>query len=137
MDFEFTSEQSMLRGLARELLDAQCPPSAVRRWMEDEQGYDEALWRQLAEMGLQGVAVPEQHGGQGLGTIELALVLDEMGRAAYPGPFFASALLAASAIAASGDEAQQAAYLPRIASGELKATLALSGDGMGWGPGGV
>src|SRR5918911_273839 len=101
MDFEFTSEQTMLRGLVRELLTQQCPPPVVRQWMEREPGYDEALWRQLAEVGLQGVAIPEQFGGQGLGMIELALVLDEMGRAAYPGPFFATTVLAASALAAS------------------------------------
>src|SRR3712207_2777590 len=127
MDFEFTSEQTMLRGLARELMTEQSPPSAVRKWAEDATGYDEALWGKLADMGLQGVAIPEQHGGQGLGMIELALVLEEMGRAAYPGPFFTTTVLAGSAIAASGDEAQIASYLPRIAAGEIKATLAISG----------
>jgi alkylation response protein AidB-like acyl-CoA dehydrogenase len=137
MDFELTSEQTMLRSLARELLSQQCPPSVVRQQAESEPGYDEALWRQLAEIGLQGVAIPEQHGGQGLGMIELALVLDEMGRAAYPGPFFATTVLAASALAASGDEDHQKRYLPRIATGDLKATLALSGTGLSWDAGGV
>ena len=137
MDFEFTSEQTMLRSLARELMTEQSPPSAVRKWAENATGYDEALWGKLAEMGLQGVAIPEQHGGQGLGMIELALVLEEMGRAAYPGPFFTTTVLASSAIAASGDEAQIASYLPRIAAGEMKATLAISGSGLTWSAGGV
>ncbi len=134
MDFDFTPEQVMLRDLAREFLTRQCPPSYVRRMMDDSTGYDEAVWRQLAEIGLHGVAIDEQYGGQGLGMVELALVAEEMGRAVYPGPYFASVVLAASAIAASGDTTQMSAYLPGIASGETRATLALIEDSVTWGP---
>jgi alkylation response protein AidB-like acyl-CoA dehydrogenase len=137
MDFDFTQEQVMLRNLARELLTRESAPRAVRQMMEDPTGYDEGLWRQLAEMGLQGIAIDEAHGGQGLGMIELALVLEEMGRAAYPGPYFTTVVLAASAIAAGGDRAQMDAYLPGIASGKTKATLALLEDSLSWEAAGI
>jgi alkylation response protein AidB-like acyl-CoA dehydrogenase len=88
-------------------------------------------------MGLPGVAIDAGYGGQGLGMVELALVLDEMGRAAYPGPFFATAVLAAGAIAASGQENQMARYLPDIARGRTKATLALMEAALSWRPSGV
>jgi alkylation response protein AidB-like acyl-CoA dehydrogenase len=130
VDFDFSPEQIMLRDLARQMLAEQSPPSEVRRLMEDPLGYSQPLWEQLAATGLQGVAIPEEYGGQGLGMVELALVLEEMGRAAYPGPFFATVVLAASAIAAGGDRDQQAAYLPRIASGELKASVAIMEDSL-------
>jgi len=137
MDFDFTREQQMLRDLAHEVLTRRCPPGAVRRWMEDERGYDPDLWHQLAETGLLGIAVDEGHGGQGLGMVELALVLDEMGRAAYPGPYFASAVLAAGALMGCGDTTAQGLYLPGIADGSLVATVAISDDGLTWGPHGV
>ena len=137
MDFDFTPEQGMLRDLAREVLTRESPPTAVRRWMEDERGYDPALWHQLAETGLLGIAIDEGHGGQGLGMVELALVLDEMGRAAYPGPYFASAVLAAGALMCCGDATAQGLYLTGIADGSLVATLAISDDGLSWGPNGI
>jgi alkylation response protein AidB-like acyl-CoA dehydrogenase len=88
-------------------------------------------------MGLPGVAIDAGYGGQGLGMVELALVLDEMGRAAYPGPYFATALLAASAITASGQDNQMARYLPDIAHGRSRATLALLDQTLAWTPSGV
>jgi alkylation response protein AidB-like acyl-CoA dehydrogenase len=137
VDFDFTGEQTMLRSLAREILTRECSPQAVRKLLTDEAGYDEGLWKQLAETGLLGIAIDEESGGQGLGMIELALVLEQMGRAAYPGPFFATVVLAATAIAAGGDRAQMDAYLGDIASGKTKATLALMEDGLGHGPGAI
>jgi alkylation response protein AidB-like acyl-CoA dehydrogenase len=137
VDFDFTGEQTMLRGLAREIFTRECTPQAVRKQMADPVGYDEALWQQLAETGLLGIAIDEERGGQGLGMIELALVLEEMGRAAYPGPYFATVVLAATAIAAGGDRAQMDAYLGDIAGGKTKATLALMEDALGFGPGAI
>jgi alkylation response protein AidB-like acyl-CoA dehydrogenase len=100
--------------------------------MEDEAGYSEPLWGQLAETGLLGITIDEGRGGQGLGMIEQALVLEEMGRAVYPGPYFATVTLAASAIAAGGDRAQMDTYLPAIAEGKLRATVAyLENDPVG------
>src|SRR5919202_5159586 len=127
MDFDFTHEQQMLRGLTRELLAKESSPRDVLRWMDDPLGYDEATWQRLAEMGLPGLAIDPAFGGQGLGVVEQALVLEEMGRAAYPGPYFATAVLAAAALA--DDERLRA-----IADGRLKATLAFVDDALGWGP---
>jgi alkylation response protein AidB-like acyl-CoA dehydrogenase len=137
MDFDFTQEQVMLRNLTREFLSRESTPRAVRTAMEDARGFSDATWRQMAEMGLPGVAIDAGYGGQGLGMVELALVLDEMGRAAYPGPYFATALLAAGAIAASGQENQMARYLPDMAHGRTRATLALIEDALAWTPAGV
>ena len=137
MDFDFTQEQVMLRNLTREFMTRECTPRAVRSVMEDPRGFSDTVWQQMAEMGLQGLAIDAGYGGQGLGMVELALVLDEMGRAAYPGPFFATVVLAAAAIAASGQESQMARYLPDIARGRTKATLALVDDALSWSPSGV
>ena len=126
MDFDFTHEQQMLRNLAREVLSKESTPQQVRRWMDDPLGYDEATWSRMAEMGLLGLAIDPVHGGQGLGMVEQALVLEEMGRAAYPGPYFATAVLAAPALSSE--------YLPEIAAGRLKATLAFVDDALGSAP---
>ena len=131
MDFDFTHEQHMLRNLAREVLSKESTPQQVRRWMEDPLGYDEATWQRLAEMGLPGLAVDPEFGGQGLGMVEQALVLEEMGRAAYPGPYFATAVLAAPGLAWS-DLAER--YLPEIAAGRTTATLAFLDDALSWAP---
>ena len=127
----------MLRDLTREFMTRESSPKAVRSFFDDARGFSDATWQQMAEMGLQGLAIDAGYGGQGLGMIELALVLDEMGRAAYPGPFFATCVLAAGAIAASGQENQMARYLPDIAAGRTKATLALVEDRLSWAPSGV
>jgi alkylation response protein AidB-like acyl-CoA dehydrogenase len=127
MDFDFTHEQQMLRNLAREVLSKESSPPQVRRWMDDPLGYDEATWARMAEMGLLGLAIEPRFGGQGLGMVEQALVLEEMGRAAYPGPYFATAVLAATAL--RGDQRLRA-----IAEGRLKATLACVDDALGWAP---
>jgi alkylation response protein AidB-like acyl-CoA dehydrogenase len=134
MDFDFTQEQVMLRNLTREFLSRESTPRAVRTLMEDPTGYSDATWQQMSEMGLPGLAIDPGYGGQGLGMVELALVLDEMGRAAYPGPFFATSLLTASAIAAGGQPNQMARYLPDLAQGRTKATLALIEDALSWAP---
>jgi alkylation response protein AidB-like acyl-CoA dehydrogenase len=137
MDFDFTQEQVMLRNLTREFFTRESTPRAVRSMMDDPRGFSEATWQQMAEMGLQGLAIDAGYGGQGLGVVELALVLDEMGRAAYPGPFFATVVLAAGTIAASGQESQMARYLPDIAAGRTRATLALIEDALSWAASGV
>jgi len=137
MDFDFTQEQVMLRNLTREFLARESTPRAVRTHMEDPRGFSDATWQQMSEMGLPGLAIDPGYGGQGLGMVELALVLDEMGRAAYPGPFFATTVLAASAIAAGGQPNQMARFLPDLAQGRTKATLALIEDALSWTPSGV
>jgi alkylation response protein AidB-like acyl-CoA dehydrogenase len=132
MDFDFTQEQVMLRDLTREFMSRECTPRAVRSVMEGPRGFSDTTWQQMAEMGLQGLAIDAGYGGQGLGMVEQALVLDEMGRAAYPGPYFATTVLAAGAISASGNENQMARYLPDMAQGRTMATLALVEDALSW-----
>src|SRR5437588_8446961 len=101
--------------------------------METPDGYDEAVWKQMAqELGLQGLQIPEEYGGQGFSFVELGIVLEEMGRALLCAPFFSTVGVAANAILNAGTEAQKKALLPGIASGETIATLALAEPDKGW-----
>ena len=134
MDFDFTQEQVMLRDLTREFLTRESTPRAVRTLMDDPRGFSDATWQQMAEMGLPGLAIDAGYGGQGLGMVELALVLDEMGRAALPGPVLRHGRPGRGRIAASGQDNQMARYLPDIAAGRTQATLALVEDALSWAP---
>ena len=125
MNFAFTEEQEELRKTVRAFLDAKSSEEAVREQMETEDGYDAAVWSQMAEqMGLQGLHIPEEFGGSGFGYVELGIVLEEMGRSLLCAPFFSSVVLAANTLIESGDDAAKQKYLPGIASGETIATLA-------------
>ncbi len=133
IDFGFTEEHDLLRQQARRLLDERCPISEVRRLSEDPLGYDPAFWKELGSLGWVGLALPEAHGGAGLGFLHLTLVLEEMGRRLLPSPYLAS-LFAAFALEAGGSEAQKARFLPGIATGERIATLALYEPSGGFEP---
>ncbi len=137
MDFEFSEEQGMLRDVTREFLTEQCGPDHARKMFDDPLGYDPKIYRRMAELGLLGLTFPEQYGGTGLGNVDLAIVMEEMGRVAYPGPYFCGVVLAGGLITASGDENAMARYLPGIATGEMTATVALLEDALDWGPGGI
>ncbi len=138
MQFAFTEEQDQLRSFVRQFLDEKSDEAAVRELMETDTGYDEAVWTQMAEqMGLQSLIIPEEFGGQGFSFVELIIVLEEMGRSLLCAPFFSSVVLATSALLVSGDEAAQSEYLPRIASGELIATVALTEENGRWDESGV
>ncbi|MBE9373302.1 acyl-CoA dehydrogenase family protein [Saccharopolyspora sp. HNM0983] len=127
-----TDEQAELRTVTRRFLAERSPSGSVRRWMDSAQGHDPALWRQLTgQLGLAGVAVPERFGGAGGGPVELGIVLEEMGRALVPSPFFATAALAGQALTASGDGAS---WLPAVAAGSLTATLAVAEGSGSWRP---
>ncbi|MGW3594005.1 acyl-CoA dehydrogenase family protein [Streptomyces sp. NPDC005167] len=131
MDAAFTAEQDEIRRALRELLVKRCGPGEVRSAVRTARGYDEALWRQLAQdLGLPGLALAQEYGGVGCGTVELAVACEESGRALLPSPLLATAVLAAPLITAAGTEAQRAALLPRIAAGELTATLAVPGGSL-------
>ncbi|WP_337846694.1 acyl-CoA dehydrogenase family protein [Sphingomonas sp.] len=121
-----TEEQTMLRDMARDWASNESPVTAWRkiRNANDATGYDPAAYATMAEMGWTGVIIPEAHGGSDFGWLSLGLVIEELGKTMAASPIAASAA-AASAILLGGSEAQQAAYLPRIASGELVATLAV------------
>ncbi len=136
MDFGFSEEQEMLRESARGLLEKECPPSAVRRLMEDERGYDPALWKKMAELGWTGLVIPEEYGGAALTYVDLALVMEEMGRALLPSPFIWTAM-AAEAIRRAGSDAQKRAILPKIAAGETIAAIAWMEPPGSWDAAGI
>jgi alkylation response protein AidB-like acyl-CoA dehydrogenase len=125
MNFDLTEDQKEIRRTARDLLAARSPWEAVRRAAEGG-GYDPALWRELGELGWPGIAVAEEHGGAGLGAVELAVLLEELGYACAATPFLATAA-AASAIQAGGSDEQRARWLPGLASGELTAGIGSAG----------
>jgi alkylation response protein AidB-like acyl-CoA dehydrogenase len=134
VNLTLTEEQEELRASVRRFLADKSPSEAVRRWMDSAEGYDPQLWAQMAgQLGLQGLAVPEEFGGAGYGPVELGIVLEELGRAVVPAPFFSTVALAGQALVHSGDEAAQARWLPGIADGSLTATLALSEEDGGSG----
>ena len=125
MSMTFTAEQDELRTSLRRFFEQKAQPTDVRRLMETDGGYDPAVWQQMAEqLGLQGMAVPEEFGGSGFGFVELVVVLEEMGRALLCAPYFSSVVLAATALLESGDDAAQKDLLPGIADGSTIATLA-------------
>jgi alkylation response protein AidB-like acyl-CoA dehydrogenase len=126
MDFGFSDEQDMLRQIARSFLQEYCPTTFVRQMMEDDKGYSPELWKKMAELGWLGLAFPEEYGGQGLGFVDLTVILEEMGAALLPSPFLSTVLLAGQTILIGGSEAQKKTYLPKIADGSLLATLAMT-----------
>ncbi|MHB8669407.1 MAG: acyl-CoA dehydrogenase family protein [Acidimicrobiales bacterium] len=138
MNFAFSEEQEELRRTVRSFLEDKSPSAEVRRLMETTEGYDPAVWRQMAEqLGLQGLAIPEEHGGSGYGYVELVVVLEEMGRALLCAPYFATVALAANTVLQSGDDAAKKELLPGIASGETIATLAFTEDNGRWDADGI
>jgi len=133
MNFAFSEEQEELRRSVRRFLEDKSPESEVRRLMETEDGYDPAVWSQMAQqLGLQGLAIPEEYGGSGYTYVELTVVLEEMGRALLCAPYFSTVALATNALLASGDDAAKKDLLPGIASGETIATVALTEDAGRW-----
>ena len=133
MDFSFTPDQTLLKNSARAFLDEHCKPATVRLLWDDPRGESEAMWKEMAQLGWLGLSLPEEHGGSALGMVETALLLEELGRAAYPGPYWPT-MLAAAAIAETGTEAQKQRWLGAIASGDARATVALLDADLDWSP---
>ncbi len=126
MIFSLTEEQKMLRKSARDFLESECPPSLVKAMVEDEKGYSPQLWRKMAQLGWQGLTFPNQYGG-GDGTfLDLVIILEEMGRALLPSPFFTTVILGGATILEAGSEEQKAELLPRVISGDTIFSLALT-----------
>jgi alkylation response protein AidB-like acyl-CoA dehydrogenase len=136
VEFAFSSDQELIRSAARSFLDEHCKPAFVRAMMDDPRGESEALWKELAGLGWLGLPLPEAHGGSGLGMVETAIILDEIGRAAYPGPYLPT-LLGALAVAEAGTPEQQARWLPAVSSGDVRATVALLDADLDWDPGAI
>src|ERR1700684_2281038 len=129
MKLAIGNEQQELGDAVRRFLADRAPLSRVRELMETPDGMDRAVWQQAgAQLGLPGIAIPEEYGGAGFSFTEQAIILEELGAALYTGPSRASAVLAATALLASPDEAAKLDLLPGIASGETVATLAFTED---------
>ncbi|PVM90223.1 acyl-CoA dehydrogenase [Caulobacter radicis] len=127
MDFDYSDDQKFLKDEARKFLGGRCPPAVVRGVLDDPaKSYDAPLWAAVAEQGWLGAAIPEEHGGLGLGRVELCAIAEELGRAVAPIPFASTVYILAEAVMAHGTAAQQAAILPRVAAGELIGALAVS-----------
>jgi alkylation response protein AidB-like acyl-CoA dehydrogenase len=130
-----STEQQELHTTVRRFLADRAPLPRVRELMEADDGTDAEVWRQAAvQLGLPGIAIPEEYGGSGFSFAEQAIVLEELGAALYTGPYLASAVLAATALLASPDEEARRDFLPGIASGETVATLAFTEDDGSWQP---
>ncbi len=134
MNFDLSDDQKLLKETARTFLDRECGSTAVRKLLDDPRGMSEALWSKIVELGWPGLAVPEEFGGLGLGFLDLAVVLEEAGRALLPGPFFSSAVLGAMTLADAGSDAQKKRWLPEIAAGRALGTLAVVEEGGAWTP---
>lgn len=138
MNFAFSEEQEELRATARAFLAEHSGSEQVRAAMESEHGHDPALWKQIgAELGWTALTVPEAHGGLGLSFVELVALLEPMGEALLCSPFFATVALGANAVIQAGSDAQQARWLPGIAEGETRATLAVAEPSGRWDAAGV
>jgi alkylation response protein AidB-like acyl-CoA dehydrogenase len=134
MNFAFTDDQILLKNSVRAALDEQCKPAHVRAMMEDAKGYGDTLWGEMAKLGWLGLPFAEEYGGAGLGLVELCLVLEELGRAAYPGPYFASVALGGLGLMLGGSAAQKERWLPAIASGQARLSAALVEESLDWDP---
>jgi alkylation response protein AidB-like acyl-CoA dehydrogenase len=131
MDFSFTSDQQLLKHSARAFLDEHCKAATVRLLWEDPRGTSDAMWKEVAQLGWLGLALPEVYGGSDLGMVETGLLLEEMGRASYPGPYLPTVLVA-KAVETAGTEAQRKRWLPAIASGDARASVALLDGELSW-----
>jgi len=125
MDFALNEQQEMMQTLARDFLTSDYPDKVLREMAADDKGYTPELWQKMAEMNLHGLSLPEEYGGVG-DFLDLTVVLEEMGRACFIGPFFSNIVLGASAIMESGSDEQKQQYLPGIAEGKSIFTLALT-----------
>jgi alkylation response protein AidB-like acyl-CoA dehydrogenase len=138
MDLVFSEEQEELRRTVRRFLEDKSSEEEVRKLMETADGYDPAVWRQMAEgLALQGLAIPEEYGGSGYGYRELAIVLEEMGRALLCAPYFSSVVLATNLLLTLDDDDAKKTFLPRIADGTMFATVALLEPSGRWDEEGV
>ncbi len=137
MNFAFDDDQEEFRGSLRRYLDQNSPVSSTRELMTADQAYSSAVWQQVSnQMGLPGLIIDEEHGGQGSSFLELVIVSEELGRVLSGMPFL-STTSAVLAIQAAGSAQQQAELLPGLATGEKTAALATAERGQGWGPDGI
>ena len=133
MQFAFTEEQHQFKDVVKRFLREKSPTTEVRRLMETDDGFDPVVWKQLSdELALSSLIVPENYGGAGFGFVELSIVMEEMGHSLLCAPYFSSVVLAANAILNVGTEKQKLDLLPQIASGSIRATLAVTESSGRW-----
>src|SRR5438477_4844427 len=125
MQFGLTDTQQTLKTSVRKFLAAECPATDVRKLSETDTAFDARLWRKIADQGWTGILFEEEYGGSAMGMVEMAVVLEEMGRALLPGPYLSTVLLAGAVIDKSLNTALKSKWLTPICSGEAKSTLAL------------
>jgi alkylation response protein AidB-like acyl-CoA dehydrogenase len=127
MNFDFSDDQKFLKAEARKFLEAESPTGRVRKVLDDDgKAYDEVLWKAVAGQGWLGAAIPEEHGGLGLGHLELCVIAEELGRAVAPIPFASTVYFLAEAVMLAGSDKQKAEILPKIAAGEIIGCMATS-----------
>jgi alkylation response protein AidB-like acyl-CoA dehydrogenase len=137
MDLDFSEEQQILRDMVRGVCDEFAPIADVRAMEDDPVGYSPVFWKQLAELGILGIQIPESQGGSGQTALETAIAYEEFGRSLAPSPHFVSSILAAGALLRAGSDELAQAWLPRIAAGEAIVTPAWLEPSRGQGPDGV
>jgi len=125
LDVRLSEEQEILRKAARDFLTDKCPKTLVREMETDEKGYSPQLWQEIADLGWMGLAFPEKYGGGDMSFLDLSILLEEMGRVCFPGPFFSTVILGGLPILDAGSDEQKQKYLPEIISGKAIFTLAL------------
>jgi alkylation response protein AidB-like acyl-CoA dehydrogenase len=122
----FSEEQEMLRKTARAFLAEKCPPTSVKKIKDSKSGYSPELWKEMAELGWMGLVFPEKYGGNNMSFLDLAVLVEEMGRACLPSPYFSTVILGGLPIMNFGSEVQKKEHLPRIVGGEEVVSLALT-----------
>ncbi|MCJ7669775.1 MAG: acyl-CoA/acyl-ACP dehydrogenase [Dehalococcoidia bacterium] len=126
MDLGLSEEQEMLKELARDFLQKECPKRLVRQLDESDEGYSSELWHKMAGLGWMGLVFPEKYGGSERNFLDLTILLEEMGYNIVPGPFFSTVVLGGLTVLTAGSEEQKMEFLPKIASGEMILSLALT-----------
>ena len=132
MDFSLSEEQEMLKTMAHDFLEKECPEAVVRKIDTDEKGYSPELWRKITELGWLGLTYPEEYGGTGGTLIDLMVIHEEIGRALFPSPHLSTVVLCGHTILEAGSEAQKKEFLPKIVNGELILAMALSEPESSW-----
>ena len=127
MNFDFSEDQKFLKEQANKFLTEQCETAVFRAVLNDPaKTHSKELWKSIVEMGWTGTTIPEEFGGLGLGYLELCVIAEELGRAIAPVPFSSSVYLATEGLLLAGSQTQKEKYLPRLATGEIIGTLAMS-----------
>jgi alkylation response protein AidB-like acyl-CoA dehydrogenase len=134
MDLTLTDDQELIASTAAGFLEARCPMAHVRQMEADPAGYSPALWKEMADLGWTGLALPEEHGGSGGSFVDLCVVVEQMGRFQLPSPFLPTVVLCGRAVAVHGSDEQRASRLGAIARGETIMSYVRAAPGSGWGP---